>query len=220
MRTCWCASQAAGFVRPVFVVGVASGRLRAQPVPSSRGNPSAAVSRRADSQPRGIRFLLSVGHRGGLGELQDRKSARAWAGCQAGIGDPGRPGVQPGQAVARIEVPPLPAREMIRERGPGASFRTSQGGVASVRETKFDLEFNNFIMSMTETSGRRSAHHRPHYRSGSLRGCNEACGAVSSKRGPRNTCEHLAIPTGRPDKHPMCKASIWARDLLKLERVD
>ena len=56
-----------------------------------------------------------------------------------GTGDPGRSGVQPGQAVAMIEVPPASGREVIIERGPGATFRTSEGGVASMCEPKIDL---------------------------------------------------------------------------------
>src|SRR5262249_34413351 len=56
-----------------------------------------------------------------------------------GTGDPGRSRVQPGQAVAMIEVPPLPVREMIIERGPSATFRATNGGVAPVCQPKIDL---------------------------------------------------------------------------------
>ena len=48
--------------------------------------------------------------------------------------------MQPSQAVAMmIEVPPLPVGEMIIERGPRTTFRTSEGGVASVSKPKIDL---------------------------------------------------------------------------------
>jgi len=38
-----------------------------------------------------------------------------------------------------IEVSPLPVRKMIIERGPSATFRASEGGVASVCQPKIDL---------------------------------------------------------------------------------
>jgi hypothetical protein len=47
--------------------------------------------------------------------------------------------MQPSQALAMIEVPPLPVREMIIERGPGATFRARKGGVAPVCQPKIEL---------------------------------------------------------------------------------
>ncbi|MGZ3380600.1 MAG: hypothetical protein ACXVBB_10075, partial [Isosphaeraceae bacterium] len=38
-----------------------------------------------------------------------------------------------------IEVSPFPVRKMIIERGPSATFRASEGGVASVCQAKIDL---------------------------------------------------------------------------------
>jgi hypothetical protein len=97
----------AGWVRSArFVLGVASRRPRAQPVQGPRGKQSAAVSRRADSPARGIRFLLIIGHHGGLGALPDRKCARAWAGCPVTVR------------------PNLPRRVVTEVRSPGRRPRS------------------------------------------------------------------------------------------------
>jgi hypothetical protein len=101
-RHCWLGSFR--LFRARGRVGAA--RRTAGPGPA-RGNQSAAVSRRAGSPARGIRFLLIVGHQGGPGALHDRKSARAWAGCLVTprpnhprrvvvqVRSPGRPGRRP-----------------------------------------------------------------------------------------------------------------------------
>jgi hypothetical protein len=40
-----------------------------------------------------------------------------------------------------IEVPPPSERKVIIERGPGAAFRASEGGVASMGEPEIELVF-------------------------------------------------------------------------------
>ena len=47
--------------------------------------------------------------------------------------------MQPGQAVAMIEVPPLPVGEMVIERGPSTTYRATKGGIAPVRQPKIEL---------------------------------------------------------------------------------
>jgi hypothetical protein len=47
--------------------------------------------------------------------------------------------MEPGQAIAMIEVPPASGGDVIAERGGSATFRTSEGGVASVDEPDVDV---------------------------------------------------------------------------------
>ena len=58
-----------------------------------------------------------------------------------GASDPGEMGMEPGRAIAMIEVPPAPGGDVIIERGPAAAFRTSEGGVASMGEPEVDAVF-------------------------------------------------------------------------------
>ena len=47
--------------------------------------------------------------------------------------------MEPGQAIAMIEVPPASGGDVIAERGGSATFRTSEGGVASMGEPDVDV---------------------------------------------------------------------------------
>jgi hypothetical protein len=47
--------------------------------------------------------------------------------------------MEPGQAIAMIEVPPASVGYVIAERGGSATFRTSEGGVESMGEPDVDV---------------------------------------------------------------------------------
>jgi len=56
-----------------------------------------------------------------------------------GANDPWKVSMNPGQAVAVVEVPPTSGGGVIAERGSFATFRTSEGGVASMGEPDVDV---------------------------------------------------------------------------------
>jgi hypothetical protein len=49
-----------------------------------------------------------------------------------GASDPGKLSMEPGQAIAMIEVPPASGRNVIIERAPIATVGTTEEGVASM----------------------------------------------------------------------------------------